>query len=607
MKDKGIKALEIMETPKYYLMEHQTWNDALKMFYKSNLQALPIINNQKELLGVINNHQLIEKIIHKRSLFESFIGELDEEQCVVVDKNSIIFNNGEQRYDLICVCENKKLIGVISPNAALQVLSWKVALLRKFEDICKEYEKVFNYCYDSIYEVDSQGNVIRANPATERISGVVPDQVIGKSIYEIESDRTFFPSITPLVLENRKPTTILQNVGSAGKAVVTGVPVFDQKGEIVRIISVTRDISELIELIEESSTDIKLMSKLYERLRKCSDLNEQYSKALSKIQKETIEVKRINTKNRLMGNVVEIAKKIACVDSTVLILGETGVGKDMIATMIHNTSERRGKSFVKINCGAIPEGIFESELFGYEKGAFTGAQKEGKLGLIEIANEGTLFLDEIGELPLNLQVKILQVIQEHSFIKVGGTTRKKVDIRLIAATNKDLKQMVKDGSFREDLFYRLNVVPIVIPPLRERKEDIPELIMNFIEHFNKKYKRNKQLASETMHILLDYDWPGNVRELENLAERLVIVSKDKIIYPEDLPPNIYEISEQIVQSRISHKEGMTLKETIEKVEFEMIRGAYQKYGSTTKAAEALGVNQSTVVRKLKKYRSTKIL
>lgn len=464
---------------------------------------------------------------------------------------------------------------------------------------------IFNNCYDSIYEIDAEGIVIRANPATERITGKLPDQVIGKSIYEIESAGTFFPSVVPIVLKNNKTTTILQNVRAAEKAVVTGVPVYDQKGKIIRIIAITRDISKLIKLIEES-TDTTLLDELFERLRKCNERTEQYCKALHKIQRESNEGKRITTKNREMNNVLELAKKVASVDSTVLILGESGVGKDMIANMIHNISERREKSFVKINCGAIPEGVLESELFGYEKGAFTGALREGKLGLFELANEGTLFLNEIGELPLALQVKLLQFIQDKSFIRVGGSAPIDVDVRIIAATNKDLEKMVREGTFREDLYYRLNVVPIIIPPLRERREDIPDLIFKFMTFFNDKYKRTKQLSSETMEILMNYDWPGNVRELENLIERLVIVSKDKIIYPDDLPGNIYKPIEQSNKESIAYKEGITLKESIEQVESILIQGAYEKFGSTSKAAEALGVDQSTVVRKLKKYRGMKM-
>lgn len=601
MKSEGIRACEIMEAPEFYLKDNQTWNDALEIFYCSKIHALPVIKDNKELVGVITIQQLIEKIVHKRPLTTSFINDLDEHNCIVVEKDNIVFNSHDVDNDFICVCENKKLIGIISVKKALQMYKWQVALLSKFEELSKEYEMIFNNCYDSIYEIDAEGIVIRANPATERITGKLPDQVIGKSIYEIESARTFFPSVVPIVLKNNKTTTILQNVRGDEKAVVTGVPVYDAKGKITRIIATTRDISKLIRLIEEA-TDTSLLDGLYERLRKCNERTEQYCKALHKIQRESNEAKRVTTKNREMYNVLDLAKKVASVDSTVLILGESGVGKDLIATMIHNISERREKSFVKINCGAIPEGVLESELFGYEKGAFTGALREGKLGLIELANEGTIFLNEIGEMSLPLQVKLLQFVQDRNFIRVGGSTPINVDIRIIAATNKDLSKMVKEGTFREDLYYRLNVVPVMIPPLRERREDVSDLIFKFLDYFNNKYKRTKQLSSEAMEILINYDWPGNVRELENLIERLVIVSKDKIIYSDDLPVNIYKPTEQESRVNINYKEGFTLKESIEQIESVIIQEAYEKFGSTTKAAEALGVDQSTIVRKLKKYR-----
>ena len=232
---------------------------------------------------------------------------------------------------------------------------------------------------------------------------------------------------------------------------------------------------------------------------------EKYFAELRQLRKEKTEEKRITSKNKEMRLVLELAKKVAPVDSNVLILGESGTGKDLLANMIHNMSRRCSGPFIKVNCGAIPENILESELFGYEEGAFTGAQKNGKAGLLEIADGGTIFLNEIGEMPYQLQVKLLQAIQDRSFIRLGGCEPKVVDIRIIAATNKDLRIAVEQGEFREDLFYRLNVIPMTIPPLRERKEDIPALVFDFLKQFNEKYRRNKHISSRTMELLLNHE------------------------------------------------------------------------------------------------------
>ncbi len=294
------------------------------------------------------------------------------------------------------------------------------------------------------------------------------------------------------------------------------------------------------------------------------------------------------------------------VDTTVLLLGESGVGKDVLATTIHQQSERSDGPFIKINCGAIPENLLESELFGYEAGSFTGANNKRKLGLFEIANGGTMFLDEIGEMPLNLQVKLLNVLQEKSFMRVGGSESIHVDIRIISATNRDIVAMVREGKFREDLFYRLNVVPITVPSLRERKEDLPVLIFHFLDTFNKKYKRNRQLSDEVMKELLAYDWPGNIRELENLMERLVVIGNSYIIHLCELPQNIYKSKEKkFFDDIIDGDKMMPLAEAVQAFELKLINDAYKRYHSTAKVAEVLGVNRSTITRKLQKEDESK--
>ncbi|MGE5587490.1 MAG: sigma 54-interacting transcriptional regulator [Clostridia bacterium] len=301
-----------------------------------------------------------------------------------------------------------------------------------------------------------------------------------------------------------------------------------------------------------------------------------------------------------MGRVLQLAAKVAPVNTTVLLLGESGVGKEVVARFIHSTGPRRRGPFVNINCGAIPATLLESELFGYESGAFTGARREGKPGMVEAASGGTLFLDEISELPPDLQVKLLQLIQERKLVRVGGVKPLGVDIRIIAATNRDLAAMVGRGEFRADLFYRLNVVPITIPPLRERPDDVIPLIYHFLNRYNEAHGYEKTINEQAREILTRYSWPGNVRELENLIERLVVTVEGDEIGAADLPQHVFEEGgarpPRVVVGGI-----MPLRQATEEVERQIIERALSEERSTYSMAKLLGVNQSTVVRKIKKY------
>ncbi|GIN92361.1 hypothetical protein J22TS1_34120 [Siminovitchia terrae] len=307
-----------------------------------------------------------------------------------------------------------------------------------------------------------------------------------------------------------------------------------------------------------------------------------------------------------MKQIFSIINKIAQVNSTVLILGESGVGKTMLAKQIHNSSPRVDHPFIAVNCASLPVNLIESELFGYNHGTFTGGQKGGKRGLFEAANKGTIFLDEIAELPFSIQSKMLEILQSSTFRRVGGTENINVDIRIIAATNKNLKQMVEENKFRQDLYYRLNVVPINIPPLRERKDDIPSLVTFFLNKYNEKYSQDVRLNSKLESQLIEYDWPGNIRELENVIERIVVTNTDQIAELLDTP-----IQEKNNEPRVQSKEEgnilteglIPLKMAKKRLEKQLILRAYQMYGSTYQAAKALKVDQSTISKKLKEYNS----
>lgn len=294
-------------------------------------------------------------------------------------------------------------------------------------------------------------------------------------------------------------------------------------------------------------------------------------------------------------DLLNLVKKIAKVDSSVLITGETGAGKEVIANLIHKLSSRSKEKFVKINCTTLPENLLESELFGYEKGAFTGAAKEGKKGLLEISNHGTLLLDEIGDMPLSIQVKLLRFLQENEIYKLGGTNPIKLDVRILAATNKNLPELIKEGKFREDLYYRLNVVPIYVPPLRERPSDIPALIDYFLAKYNGKYWLSKKLSPNVRKLLTNYQWPGNIRELQNLIERLIVTTDGDLIDIINLP-NTYLTESNLLSLDF---EIVSLQDARTIFERNYIMKALNKYKSIRRTAKVLGVDHSTILRKLK--------
>jgi transcriptional regulator with PAS, ATPase and Fis domain len=322
----------------------------------------------------------------------------------------------------------------------------------------------------------------------------------------------------------------------------------------------------------------------------------EYNAELNQLRMKEINNKPLVAKSRHMAGVVELISQIADTNANVLITGETGVGKSMIAKIIHQKSGRVDGPFIEINCGTIPENLIESELFGYEKGSFTGASNKGKVGKIELAKGGTLFLDEIGDLPLNMQIKLLEVIQEKSITRIGGLERIDVDFRLIAATNLDLKKNIKANLFREDLYYRLNVIPIQILPLRERTEDIAPLVLSFLDQFNGKYDRNISLSPEALEVLEGQSWPGNIRQVENLVERLVIMAKHDRIEPEDLP-------DDVDLNGYREKAGLegSLEEMMEEYEKTIFAKAFHTYKTSIAVGNALGISQATAARRLRKY------
>ncbi len=416
----------------------------------------------------------------------------------------------------------------------------------------------------------------------------------------------------PIIIPNiGEEPAFLNKTGSRGKEKNEKIAFISTpikfKNEVLGALSVDRLVHEKEVSFEEDLRLLKIVSALIAQTVKQKIEFEKEKRAL---EEERDELKhqlksRYSVENMIalsdaMQIVFESIHRVAPTKANVLLLGESGTGKELVAKAIHFMSPRSDKPFVKFNCASIPEGLLESELFGHEKGAFTGATTARK-GRFELANGGTLFLDEIGDLPLSLQPKILRVLQEREFERVGGEKTIKVDVRVIAATSRNLEELMKRGQFREDLYYRLNVVPIIIPPLRERKNDIPVLVEHFLKKFNEENKKSLSITNDVLKLFLDYDWPGNVRELENTIERLVIMAKNNKITVKDLPMVIKNQLTYFINNKEKHEES-SLTETIKDLEKNTIIEALRKSGGViAKAARMLGITQRQLGYKIIKY------
>jgi len=487
---------------------------------------------------------------------------------------------------------NRKISGAVSVFQDISEIEKVSKELDLFKDMKNWLDTIIDSSYDGLWISDHEGKVIRINKAAERIDGVTSDEVLGRNVRDLVAEGLFDKSVTIEVLKRKSLVTMIQQIKGTKKVLVTGSPILNEKGEICFVVINVRDITEL--------------DSLRNQLQETQALTKGYISKLSESEMKGIDLSNIIFRSEGMERILEIAFRVAKVDSAVLLLGESGVGKGMIAKLIHKHSERTHGPFMRVDCAGIPDSLVESELFGYEKGAFTGAKTEGKPGFFELANKGTLFLDEIGEIPLATQSKLLRFLEDHQIIRVGGTEPKEIEVRVIAATNKNIDEMVIAKNFRKDLYYRLNVVPIHISPLRERRDDILPLIFHFLGKFNKIYRKEKVLSPEAREAFFKYDFPGNIRELANIIERLVVITDKEQIEARDLPSviigNVPKVSEHSFLN-----EGIPLRDSLEKCENLIIKRAIKKYGSQREAAKILGVDQATISRKIRKLSSTKMM
>ncbi|MEW6274933.1 MAG: sigma 54-interacting transcriptional regulator [Bacillota bacterium] len=506
-----------------------------------------------------------------------------------VQRLSLEYSTGKRIYlaNQSPVLENNQIVGAVGVFQDITEIESTSKELDLVKQLNKELACIIESSSDGILIADPAGNIIKANQAHERITGLATHNIEGKNLQELIKAGIYTTPVVEAVLKEKKSVTVVESKSDQHQLLVTGNPVFNQNGEITRIVINVRDLTE--------------MNKLVYQLEQARRLTERYYDELTQLRAGALKQEGVIFSSPKMQELLALALRLAQVDSTVLILGESGVGKEVIAKLMHRHSKRKKGPFITVNCSAIPENLLESELFGYERGAFTGANREGKIGLFELADNGTLFLDEISEIPLLFQAKLLRAIQEKEIMPVGGSRPRPVNIRILAATNQNLEALVKEGKFREDLYFRLNVVPLYIWPLRERRQDIIPLAYNFRDKFCKAYGLKKDFAPEVLGIFLEYNWPGNVRELENLVERLVVTSPGDRITLADLPRNLFEHLDYAPNIQV--RGVLPLRQAVLELERQLIQNALREYGSTYKAAKALNIDQSTLVRKVRRIKT----
>ncbi len=434
--------------------------------------------------------------------------------------------------------------------------------------------KIIDNMYDEILIYDNRYNIVYINKACQRHYNCTAESMIGKSFFDFinKDNNSWDCSILPIVYKDRKPYAVKQKTFLGTELFTIAIPIFDEKNILKYVVMNVRDNTDGIKIYNPDYT---------------------YKDSIVK----NIEPPKSN--NIKMQELLKMIERIKNIDTPCILTGESGTGKTMLAKYIHSISDRANEPFVSLNCASIPTNLVESELFGYEKGAFTGANSKGKKGLFETANKGTLLLDEISELPLSAQSKLLHVLQEQKYLPIGGNKPIEIDVKIIAATNKDLRTLVFNKLFREDLYYRLNVIELYLPPLRERKEDISFLIKSFIEKFNKKYFFSKSFTKEALEILEAAQWKGNIRELQHAIERLMVTNDSSIIGVEHLSERLPNHSSD--KNSIEEDFGMSFDEKVSHYEANLIKEAYQKFKTSRKVAQYLKISQTKANKLIRKY------
>lgn len=564
---------------------HQDLLSFIKQDHLPNLFFLLAVDENVPI-GIISLKVLLQNIDHFSSIFPSEI--MDRDFCSIKREYLTLQFIKDTEYSYVLVEQDGTWAGVIDTKLfrtlnehAADSLIHSLCAVHNLADSENEkyFESVFDNSYDGISITDNKGFFLKINKSYERITGINRSQLIGHTAKELVANGLLSREVNSLVVAKGKSVTINQTINQK-TLTVTGSPIFDMKGNVDKVITNVRDL-----------TDIITLEKQFNLAQEISNF---YQKQLH----STIGAENIVCESEVFKDVLEIAKRAAARNSTVLISGETGTGKEVIAKYIHQNSDRRNQNYLKVNCGAIAPNLLESELFGYVGGAFTGANPKGKIGVFEIANHGTVFLDEIGELPLSSQAALLTVLQEGEFTKVGDNKSQKTDVRIITATNRSLTDMIESGTFREDLYYRLNVISICVPPLRDRLRDIPKLIELFIYDLNMKYNEKKIVTLNFINQLMNLSWPGNVREMKNFIEKQFVMADEDILDSIVTTPAMAQKNKNPVLSSILTVNGLPpMEEASKELERILVTRAMEQSKSTYEAANLLKMTQSTFYRK----------
>lgn len=559
--------------------------DLLKTILMSIPMGIFVINREKRIINV--NESALRMIRRQPSeVLNKRAGELFNEKHI--DR---VFATGETILNQLLFTgqigiladyspilrSGRHVDGVVIVVQDLPMVEKMAMEIEYVKNLNNDLNAVLSSVYDEILVLNQHGELMRCSETMPEYWNINFKQLIGQNLLLLKDKGMFSPMVIQRVMEKKEKYSIVQETRNGKQVLSVGTPVFDETGRMQRIIIALRDITETA----------RLKSEL-----------DKYKKELDGLKKKDHFFKQMVYRSAKMEELMIRVKKVAEFSSTVLISGESGVGKEIVAKAIHQMGGRAMQPFLKLNCGAIPENLLESELFGYVKGAFTGASTCGKKGYFEQANGGVLFLDEIGEMPLQLQVKLLRVLQENEVVPLGSTKAIPVDVQIVAATNRHLIDMIKEGKFREDLYYRLNVIPLSVPPLRERTEDIALLAVHFLKQFNEKYNKNYAFMPDALNLLELYSWPGNIRELQNVVERLIVVSDSETIHA-DLVSRLIKFDQKRTESSFVNR-VIPMKRAKEKLEEELVLLAMKQYKTTTRAAKALGISQSSVSRKFQK-------
>lgn len=578
------KVKDIMNIEFKEVLYSDTVKQVSDMMITQNLDEVIVVDEKKKLMGIFTRKDLSKISTERKDLLEDKVINYAIKDVVTInphkfarDARDIMISNNIGR---LPVMEKDKIIGIITNN------NLRDSFYLKVDEIFNLQNNILDNIHEAVCICDINGIVTYWNKSSEKLYKVKAKDIVGLKVTE-----HFNNPLIPKVLKEGKAIENIRHEPMRGKSVILSViPIYNPKKEMVAVVSTDRDVTEVVSLsrrLESANAKVEMLSNAYNK-----EIANNYSFSY------------IGGKSKKIIEAINLCQKVAPSSASVLITGESGTGKEVFAKAIHEASGRNGQ-FVAINCSAIPESLLESELFGYVEGAFTGATKQGRIGMFEFANNGTLFLDEIGDMPLGMQSKLLRVLQDGVIYKLGSGKPVYTNTRIIAATNKDLKKSIKEETFRNDLFYRLAIVQVELPPLRERKEDIKDLINLFISQVSKNERIEiKKIDNRIYNILSSYKWEGNIRELKNVIQRMVLLSNGDCISADSIPKYIlsYEEEKYFINKDIDLEDKYNLEKMVKTLECEIIREVMNTTGGNkAKAAEILKIKRSTLYYKLKQY------